>query len=323
MKNRYFFVHSGEHIDLANAELRALVKGYHPDAVIRNLGPRVSIAEGDIDLGKITSRSASTRIAGRLLSLQSDNGFDADGDFRNCDRFACDMLNLSDKKVDMETVSNLGKYIKVKFPRMQVSLQHPDVIILQVITNDGSAIGLLDYRKRNGEHRKYRRMRPYFHPVALESKLSRIMINLTMIKENDLLLDPFCGTGSILIEAANMNIRAIGCDISDEMCHGALANMKGRDTMLVNCDALASPLQMNCVDAIATDLPYGRAASTAKRESKTLLNDFISFVRDEMKGKRCCVMCRKGDEELFENIEEEYDIYVHRSLTRKLMVLCN
>jgi tRNA (guanine10-N2)-dimethyltransferase len=323
MKNVYFFVHNGEHTSLANAELRALVKSYHPGVVVRNLDSRVSIAEGDIDLGKITSRSASTRMAGRLLSLHNDNSFDAKGHFRYCSRFSCDMLNLSDKKVSMETVSSLGKCIKEKFPWMQVSLQHPHVIILQIITNDGSAIGLLDYRKRNGEHRKYRRMRPYFHPVALDSKLSRIMINLTMIKENELLLDPFCGTGSILLEASNMKIRSLGCDVSDRMSHGALTNMKGRDTMVLTCDALSLPLQIKCVDAIATDLPYGRSASTAKREPKTLLNDFISFVRDEMKGKRCCVMCRKGDEELFENIEEEYDIYVHKSLTRKLMVLCN
>ncbi len=44
----------------------------------------------------------------------------------------------------------------------------------------------------------------------MSPKLARCMVNLTGVKENDLVLDPFCGTGGILIEAGIMGARVIG-----------------------------------------------------------------------------------------------------------------
>ena len=324
MNNGYFFVHSGERVELANAELRALVKSYHPSAALQSLDERVSVVDGNhINFQKITSRTACTKYAGKLLSLSGAMDFDPDGHFKNYSKFACRLLNLSKKNVSMEPVSKLGKYIKEKSPWMQVSLDNPDITVLYIVTNSGSMVGLAEYKNVMNWRQKGLRKRPYFHPVALEPQLSRIMVNLTMAKENDTLLDPFCGTGSVMLEAANMNIQTIGCDVSSTMCDGALQNTRNANSLIVNCDALSLPLQTKDVDVIGTDLPYGRSASTMKRGSKTLLKEFVSLITDEMKGKRCCLMCRKGDEQLFDNVVEEYDIYEHRSLTRKLMVLCN
>ena len=120
-----------------------------------------------------------------------------------------------------------------------------------------------------------------------------------------------------------MNINAIGCDLSSKMCRGALTNLRNsKNMLLVNCDALSLPLKMESINAIVTDLPYGTAASTLKRRPKELLNEFLGIIK-EMRGKRCCIMCRKGDEQEFPNLVEQYDIYEHKNLTRKLMVLCN
>lgn len=320
MNNQNFFLLTGKRVELARAELSALVKSYHPDAKLTSLSERVSVIYGQYDLKKITSRSACVKYAGHLLSLSKVTGFDLNGHFRNYRRFACKLVNLSKKYVDMEPLQQLGKYIKEKSPWMQVSLDNPDVTVLYIVTDNGAIVGLSEY---NGAKLGNVRNRPYFHPVVLEPHLSRIMVNLTMVKENDLLLDPFCGTGSIILEAATMKIRTIGCDLSSKMCYGSIANTGNVDTLIINCDALSLPLQTRGIDAIATDLPYGRAASAMKRPAKELLKEFVSLISDEMKGKRCCVMCRKGDEQLFDNIVEAYDIYVHRSLTRKLMVLCN
>ncbi len=322
MNNGYFFMHSGERVRLASAELEALVRTYYPDAALRKLDERVSIVDGDIDLQKITSRVTCTRYAGKLVSLSDDISFDPDGHFRNYNKFACKLINLSKKYVGVEAVSKLGKYIKEKSPWMQVSLDNPDITVLYVVTNNGSMVGLAQF-KDDVKRIQKRRDRPYFHNVALEPRLSRIMVNLTMAKENDLLLDPFCGTGSILLEAADMNIHTIGCDTSAKMCYGALANTRKAKSFIVNCDALSLPLQIKDIDVIAADLPYGTAASTMKRGSKILLKEFVSLMGNEMKGKRCCLMCKKGDEQLFSNVVEEYDIYEHKSLTRKLIVLCN
>jgi tRNA (guanine10-N2)-dimethyltransferase len=39
------------------------------------------------------------------------------------------------------------------------------------------------------------------------------MINLSQVKEGSLLLDPFCGTGTILIEPSYLKINSVGVDI--------------------------------------------------------------------------------------------------------------
>jgi tRNA (guanine10-N2)-dimethyltransferase len=321
--NDYFFLQRGELVDLGNGELRSLVRTYQPKASINILHQRVVLVSGELDIEKITARAACTKLAGRLLQVSNKiTGFEFDGVMKNYKTFACDMVNLSKKSVDMQVLSELGNYVKRQSPWLNVSLENPDATVLLIKIENESVIGIVDHKKSVKVKGESRRKRPYFHPVALESKLCRTMINLAMVMEDNMILDPFCGTGSVMLEANNMKINAIGCDLSSKMCRGALTNLRNSNSLLINCDALSLPLNMNNVDAIVTDLPYGRAASALKRRPKELLNEFLDVIK-EMKGKRCCVMCRKGDEEEFPNIVEQYDIYEHRSLTRKLMVLCN
>lgn len=51
----------------------------------------------------------------------------------------------------------------------------------------------------------------------LPPKLAQIMINLSGAKPNDYLWDPFCGTGTVLQEAALIGVNAYGSDLSDKM----------------------------------------------------------------------------------------------------------
>jgi len=321
--NDYFFLQRGELVDLGNGELRSLVRTYQPNATINNVNSRVLLVSGELDIEKVTARAACTKLAGKLLQVSNRvTGFELNGMMKNCKTFACDLVNLSKEPVDMQVLSELGNYVKQQSPWLNVSLENPDVIVTLIKTETKSVIGMVDREKSVRWKSVNRRKRPYFHPVALESKLCRAMINLTMVREDNTILDPFCGTGSVLLEANNMKINAIGCDLSSKMCRGALANLRNSNSFVINCDALSLPLKLDSIDAIVTDLPYGMAASSLKRRPKELLNEFLDVTK-EMKGKRCCIMCRKGDEQEFPNMVEQYDIYEHKNLTRKLMVLCN
>ncbi len=321
--NDYFFLQRGELVDLGNGELRSLVRTYQPKTTMKNVNSRVVLVSGELDIEKIISRAACTKLAGRLLQVSNKvTGFELNGMMKNYKTFACDLVNLSKKPVDMQVLSDLGNYVKRQSPWLTVSLENPDVTILLIKTETESIIGMIERKKSVKWKRESRRKRPYFHPVALEPRLCRTMINLAMVREDNTILDPFCGTGSVMLEANNMKINAIGCDLSIKMCRGALRNLRNSNSFLINCDALSLPLNMNNVDAIVTDLPYGMAASTMKRRPKELLSEFLDVIKT-LKGKRCCIMCRKGDEQEFPNMVEQYDIYEHKSLTRKLMVLCN
>ncbi len=51
------------------------------------------------------------------------------------------------------------------------------------------------------------------------------MINLSGAKPDDYLWDPFCGTGTVLQEAALIGVNAYGSDLSDKMISYTTENM--------------------------------------------------------------------------------------------------
>lgn len=70
--------------------------------------------------------------------------------------------------------------------------------------------------------------RPFRNDKAgmLPPKLARIMVNLTGVKHQDTILDPFCGSGTILMEAAlaTKSEHLIGSDIEDKQIHDSIKN---------------------------------------------------------------------------------------------------
>lgn len=62
----------------------------------------------------------------------------------------------------------------------------------------------------------------------LPPKLARMMVNLAQVKEGATVLDPFCGSGTILMESALATKASliIGSDISDEMMSDTLRNQE-------------------------------------------------------------------------------------------------
>lgn len=67
----------------------------------------------------------------------------------------------------------------------------------------------------------------------LPPKLAQIMINLASPQKNDIILDPFCGTGVILQEAALMEYRPYGTDLSEKMIEYSDGNLKWLQDKLV------------------------------------------------------------------------------------------
>lgn len=55
--------------------------------------------------------------------------------------------------------------------------------------------------------------RKFIGNTSMEAKLSILMANQGLCAENDLVLDPFCGTGSLLVSAAIFKSYVIGSDI--------------------------------------------------------------------------------------------------------------
>ena len=109
----------------------------------------------------------------------------------------------------------------------EVNLINPKIEIRCLITNEYVYVykKITKIDRSQFENRKVQ-FRPFFSPISIHPKLSRFMVNLSMIKKNEILLDPFCGTGGILIEAGLLGYKIIGNDIDNNIINGCNKNLK-------------------------------------------------------------------------------------------------
>ncbi len=62
--------------------------------------------------------------------------------------------------------------------------------------------------------------------ISTSPKICRTLLNLAGARPGDTILDPFCGTGTLLMEAAILGMKCIGVDIDADQVQGARSNMK-------------------------------------------------------------------------------------------------
>jgi tRNA (guanine10-N2)-dimethyltransferase len=232
--------------------------------------------------------------------------------------------------LDLERM--IGATIKESIDdKFKVNLENPSVFIRTVIIDDNVFMGirLIKIPKEHFFQLKPHK-RPFFYPGSMSPKLARCMVNLTGITQGKRLLDPFCGTGGILIEAGIIGTQVIGTDIDPKMVEGTIQNLKYcdiTDYQVFQEDVRNLELPYK-VDAVATDPPYGISASTKGEESQKLCEDALISLENLIKddGRICLAtphymdMQRILDGTKFK-ITEQYHIRMHKSLTRVISVL--
>ena len=144
------------------------------------------------------------------------------------------------------------------------------------------------------EH-EFRDNRPYLDKKKLTSiRLSKILINLSQAKEHDTLLDPFCGSATILQEALLMGINVIGMDTDSMSIYQANKNLNWLKNkynfkssfLLVNKAAQSSSGYIEKVDAVATEPylgPYLKRLPSLNNAEKTaveLARLYFDFLND-------------------------------------------
>lgn len=96
------------------------------------------------------------------------------------------------------------------------------------------------------------------------------MASLAEIKAGAFVLDPMCGLGTILLEAAKEwpDVFYVGADVSDSQLLGACDNLKAaglEDKIeLLQLSVLELPLPSESVDVIISDIPFGKKFKLAK-----------------------------------------------------------
>lgn len=116
-------------------------------------------------------------------------------------------------------------------------------------------------------HRDFGRPKSDALSGMLPPKLAKMMINLAQVKSTDLILDPFCGSGTILSEAIVLDYKnLIGCDKSEKAISDTKENLKWliNKSKIINhkskifiCDVrnLSKQIKASSIDVIITE-PY-------------------------------------------------------------------
>jgi tRNA (guanine10-N2)-dimethyltransferase len=229
----------------------------------------------------------------------------------------------------MQLENYLGKHILQNSPNTRVNLKTPDKTFIGILTSGKLVFGikLAEARIKTFSERRPRK-KPFFHPSAMPSKLARCMVNLAHAKTGSLVLDPFCGTGSTLIEAALINCRVLGVDAQKRMIVGCRKNLRHFGVTaegLVVADARDLPL--TALDCVVTDPPYGRSASTLRSTTQAVVEAvLVSSLSLLAKGQRICIaspktlhISRLGVQLGYRHVESHF-AYVHRTLTREIAV---
>ncbi|UCB61151.1 MAG: N-6 DNA methylase [Candidatus Bathyarchaeota archaeon] len=340
---RLFFLLSGEHKTLPFAELKAILDT--GKIVYEELQTLPQVLRLDTQVGAveiIERKAALTRVCCQELFcchasskqiMGSAQSTCLDNLLRPQESFAVRIRRVGDAArnlASMDLERKIGKLILGKANRAIVDLEQPQKPFFGVITENSFVFGLkLAEISPAPFTRRRPKKRAFFHPSAMPAKLARCMVNLVQPRSGDLLLDPFCGTGSFLIEAGLIGCRVLGFDAKKSMVKGALKNLKFFNVGYEGVAAAdAKHLPLTRADCIVTDPPYGRSASTMGYSTEQVIKDFLQMSVGTMaKQQRICIAApktihiRKIAEALgFAHVQSHF-VYVHRSLTREIAVL--
>jgi tRNA (guanine10-N2)-dimethyltransferase len=239
----------------------------------------------------------------------------------------------SDIDIKSITLENLiGKEIWKQFNgKIKADMKNPAKTFVVFFTEEEFFFGEEIYAQKRGQFKDRRAdLRPFFKPGTLEPRFARLLVNLSQANEDRIFLDPFCGPGGILIEAALLNCPVIGFDVDKKMVYGAKKNLAfyapNAYTELFLADARNIPF-VGSIDSIATDPPYGKSSSTHGRKIKKLLDQFFEQAAQSLRKNGCLAIGMLeeiplkvvADNHNFE-VKVMEKIYIHKSLTRSVGV---
>lgn len=151
-------------------------------------------------------------------------GFIEDQNTKVLEREIGALLHTQGRSIDLETpdltlmIHPCGPATEPTHPESEYMNEHG--WIWGIVNQEGQGGGTFALRGATD--------RAYFRPVSLDPRLARTMVNLTrsLGEPPERIIDPFCGTGGILIESTLCGIPVFGSDLDARMVEGSRQNLE-------------------------------------------------------------------------------------------------
>ncbi|XP_036729506.1 THUMP domain-containing protein 2 isoform X3 [Balaenoptera musculus] len=164
------------------------------------------------------------------------------------------------------TAQEVGRVIGIALMKQfgwKADLRNPNLEIFIHLSDIYSVVGIPVFRVPLAS-------RAYIKTAGLRSTIAWAMASLAEIKAGAVVLDPMCGLGTILLEAAKEwpDVYYVGADVSDSQLLGACDNLKAaglKDKIeLLKVSVIELPLPSESVDIIISDIPFGKKFKLGK-----------------------------------------------------------
>lgn len=335
-------IQSQEHPKLPQAELNAVIEceklQCSMEVVTDGLVILKEISDEEIDnyYQILTRRLGYTHEVHQIIKKSNMEDFEQDmssidwQEYIN-ENFAVRLKRFNSQADTVAIERKAGSLILENTTDIKVNLSKPKTLVRLVAFEDIIYIAIEKYHlnKKHFEDIKPHK-RPFFYPGSMSPKLARCMVNLSRVREGQLLLDPFCGTGGILIEAGLIGCKVIGSDINWKMKNGTAINLEYcgiNDYRTFHLDVRELKMYEK-VAGVVTDPPYGISTSTGDIDGDDIFKEFFRAIYDNMADDAYLCMASPHyvdlnpmmDEVGFE-LFEQYSIKMHRSLTRIISVI--
>lgn len=178
------------------------------------------------------------------------------------ERFA-DLFNSFPGQVQMKEPDEEFWIVEDAFPKAghktdSLPAESQQVFLARKVISGASHLG----------NRFHLRRRKHLGPTSTNAELAFVMANMAHVKKGDLVLDPFCGSGSILVSCSARGAVVMGADLDYKVLraasHGRAMDPNfdqydlSRPVGVVRADMLRSAFRAApWVDAIVCDPPYG------------------------------------------------------------------
>ncbi|XP_013373080.1 PREDICTED: THUMP domain-containing protein 2 isoform X3 [Chinchilla lanigera] len=172
------------------------------------------------------------------------------------------------------TAQEVGRVIGIALMKQfgwKADLRNPNLEIFVHLNNIYTVAGIPMFRVPLAS-------RTYIRTAGLRSTVAWAMASLAEIKVGTFVLDPMCGLGTILLEAAKEwpDGYYVGADASNSQLLGAWDNLKAAGLCdkieLLKASVTELPLPSESVDIIISDIPFGKKFKLGK-DIRTILQE--------------------------------------------------
>ena len=272
-------------------------------AETRNLNPKEILFEENYLIVEVQTEIEIQNLGGTIMSgvllsegTEEDVGeYIINNDLYNSDKFKYgvfgnldeDVLKEKFKKEKRKAVLKRGRRGMKSQDGERFEIPRADVHFFLAKQEGIFYFGVLDKEYNYGGVKKRDMEKPVRREeLAISPRLSKILINLSGTREDDLLLDPFCGIGGILIEALVQNIKVYGVDRDANAIKGAINNLVWlkkkfkimKPYIVERRDARKVPDKQ--FDTIATETPLSKIVKHKpnRKEAEEIIENFERFI---------------------------------------------